>query len=311
MSPIAFRSRYLLALLIAAPLLLGCPRSKTEDSSAPAAAKREPPLRTPRTGEPLRVAVSAMLGPTATYDAYAGLFDGLAASLGRPSRFVQRRTYAEINALLLAGELDLAFICSGAYVDLHDSPDVEIVALPVVNGEKVYRSLIIVPADSPVTSFEELAGKRFAFTDLLSNTGHLYPVFRLTRTGKDPTRFFSSVSFSGSHDRSVLAVHRRLVDGAAVDSLVFNSLAGPGGKYTGGVRVIERSPDFAIPPVVTHSSVPSSLRAKMRRYLLELHKTPEGSQLLANVGFDGFAAGEKAAYASILDMRKAVQSGGW
>lgn len=256
----------------------------------------------PASGPPLRFAVSTMLGPVETYDSYVGLFNDLARSLGRPYQFVQRRTYQEINELLLRGELDLAFICSGAFVALPPGAPIEILALPVVNGESVYHSLIIVHADSSVRRFEDLKGARFAFTDPLSNTGYVYPVFRLAEFGTDPTRFFASTMFSGSHDRSILAVYRKLVDAAAVDDLVYKKLVIPQSPYWQRLRVVESSPDFAVPPVVASTALPAEVRAQMRNFLLGLANSEAGRQRLRVLGFDGFTTAGEENYAPIRRM---------
>ncbi len=257
---------------------------------------------TPPQGRPLHFAVASMVDPLATYEAYLRLFNDLGHALGRPYQFVQRRTYQEVNELLLHGELDLAFICSGAYAALPNDAPIEIVALPVVHGNSIYHSLLVVRKDSPAQRFEDLEGARFVFTDPLSNTGYLYPVFRATKLGKDSQRFFAATFFSGSHERSILAVYRKLADAAAVDDLVFNQLVVPNSPYWNQLRIIDSSPDFAIPPVVAPTSVPAELRARMRRFFLEMGQTPEGRERLAALGFDGFTAGGKEHYASIREM---------
>ena len=64
----------------------------------------------------------------------------------------------------------------------------------------------IVARDSPVRRFEELRGKRYAFSDPLSNSGHLVPVYMLVRAGETPERFFKRYIFTYSHSANVEAV---------------------------------------------------------------------------------------------------------
>jgi phosphonate transport system substrate-binding protein len=275
-------------------------RVAAESRPAPGGLRNQRAL-TPAPGRVLRFAVASMADPLATYEAYVRLFDDLGRALARPYRFVQRGTYREVNDLLLRGELDLAFICSGAYAILPPDAPVEIVAVPIVGGTSVYHSLIIVRKDSRAQRFEDLIGVRFAFTDPLSNTGYLYPMFRAAMLG-GADDFFGSTLFSGSHERSVLAVYRRLADGAAVDDLVFAQVVTPDSLYWDQFRIVETSPAFAIPPVVAPTSVPAELRTRMREFFLGLARTPEGQQRLAALGFDGFTAGGKEHYASIREM---------
>ncbi|MBI3782214.1 MAG: phosphate/phosphite/phosphonate ABC transporter substrate-binding protein [Deltaproteobacteria bacterium] len=232
----------------------------------------------------------------------------LGRTLGQPYEFVQRRTYGEINDLLQRGELDLAFICSGGYVALPKDAPIEIIALPVVNGKSVYHSLIVVRDASPIQRFEDLEGLRVAFTDPLSSTGYLYPVFRVAALGKDPRTFFASVLFSGSHDRSIQAVLRGLVDAAAVNELVYNHLVVPHSEYWAQLRVIETSKDFGMPPVVAPRSVPAVVRTRMREFLLHLVDTPEGRKRLAALGVDGFKPGGSEFYDSVREIREATRA---
>ncbi len=259
-------------------------------------------------GRPLRVAVASIVSPAATYEEYRGLFDDLGHALGRPYEFVQRRTYHEINELLLQGEVDLAFICSGGYAAFPKDAPIEILAVPVVNGKHVYHSLIVVRKNSSIQRFNELEGVRFAFTDPLSNTGHLYVVFRLRELGKDPQHFFASTLFSGSHDQSLLAVSRGLVDAAAVNELVYRHPVMPNSTYEDDFRVIETSPDFGNPPVVAPTTVPEELRVRMREFLLHLADTPQGRERLATLGLDGFTVGGRELYETVREMREATSA---
>ena len=58
----------------------------------------------------LRIGVAAVLSPEGTVGSYAKLADYIGETLGRPVELVQRRTYAEMNTLIDAGEVDIAFV---------------------------------------------------------------------------------------------------------------------------------------------------------------------------------------------------------
>ena len=50
---------------------------------------------------PLRVAVAAVISPRGNVDSYTPLLTYLGQKLNRPVEMVQRRTYAEVNDLLV------------------------------------------------------------------------------------------------------------------------------------------------------------------------------------------------------------------
>lgn len=96
----------------------------------------------------------------------------LGARLGRPVVFVQRSRYREILDLLLAGRLDLAWICGYPYVRHRES--LALLAVPRFQGRPLYESLVIVTADAPIGSLADLKDRLFAWTDPDSNSGYLY-----------------------------------------------------------------------------------------------------------------------------------------
>jgi phosphonate transport system substrate-binding protein len=166
---------------------------------------------------------------------------------------------------------------------------VEPLVVPVVKGESVYRSYLIVPAGSKARSLEDLQGKRFAFTDELSLSGRMWVVHQLRDRGFDPMAFFGRTEYTRSHDRSIEAVARGVVDGACVDSLVFDQLALAKPSIRESVRIIERSQTFGLAPVVASTRLPAESRAALREALLALSKDPEAASALRSVGFDGFS----------------------
>ncbi len=239
----------------------------------------------------LRFSVAAMESPRDTYSSYSRLFQRMGELLGVRVEFVQRRTYREVDDLLAEGKLDAALVCTGGYLDLRRRApgSVEVLAVPVVDGDSVYRSLIIVPAASAATSFDQLVDKRFAYTDELSFSGHAWPQHLLAQ-GNTDDRFFGSVVFTHSHDRSIAAVARGLFDGAAVHSLIYQHMLEHEPALLRTTRVIHRSPPFGMMPLVASVRLPLQQRERMRQILFALHEDPQGLEALKVLKVDRFAA---------------------
>ncbi len=258
---------------------------------------------------PLRIAVAAILSPEGTVESYAKLAKYLGEQLGRPAQLVQRRTYAEVNDLVATNQVDLAFVCTSAYVAGHDASIMDLLVVPEIDGETVYRSAIIVPATSSAASLEDLKGSSFAFTDPISNTGRVYPTFALLELGESPEEFFSETIFTYGHDRSIEAVAARVVDGAAVDEVVLSNMLENDPGLADRIRVIGLSADFGIPPVVVPSGTPASMRAVFEELLMGLEDAPQGPLILADLGVDRFVMGTDDAYDSVREMVEATGIG--
>ncbi len=256
--------------------------------------------------EPLKVAVSAILSPRETFSSYEDILEYIADKLDVDIEFHQRRTYGEINNLLEKGQLDFAFICSGAYVQLNSKSDVEILTVPVSHGKPYYQAYIIVPANSSIQKFSDFKGHSFAYTDLLSNTGYLFALYRIIEEGENPGTFFSSTIFTNAHDVSIQMVAKGLVDGATIDGLVFDYLKVNEPDRVRDIRIVEISEYFGIPPVVASSSMNSELKERVRDVLHNMHLDEYGRELISKLLIDKFIEGNDVDYDGIRMMRAAV-----
>mgnify|MGYP005853454477 CR=1 FL=1 len=266
------------------------------------------PLPTPLEAEivPLRVSVAAVISPKGTAESYRPLLDYLADRLGRPVELVQRQTYAETNDLIEQGAVDLAFVCTSAYIAGRDDFGMELLAAPVVNGETVYYSLLIVPAGSPARSMADLEGKVFAFTDPMSFSGRVYPTYLVQQLRRAPEDFFARTFFTYNHDDAIRAVAAGLADGAAVDSVVYDFALARESALAAQVRVIHRSPPFGMPPVVVGPGVRPQVKAALEALLLGMADDPEGQAALRALGVERFAPVEDRAYGTVRALIKAV-----
>lgn len=252
---------------------------------------------------PLRIAVSAMTSPKETFVYYREILDYIGAKMGRTVELVQRTSYEEINDLLESQELDLAFVCTGAYVEGRAKFGMEIVCGPEVYGEPVYYSYIIVPETSDVRTLQDLRGTSYAFTDPMSNTGRLVPLYMLGQIGETPESFFSSVRYTYSHDKSIEAVSAGIVDGASVDSLIYDYMVSTSAPGVEGARVAVKSPPYGIPPVVVHPDLDREMKDEFRTILLEMHEDPAGARILSDLRIDRFVVLDDSAYDSVREMQ--------
>jgi phosphonate transport system substrate-binding protein len=266
------------------------------------------PLATPSEQEivPLRLAVAAVLSPKGTFESYESLQDYLSERLQRPVELVQRANYLETNQLLESGEVDVAFVCTGAYILGERDFGMEILVVPEVNGEAAYHSWLLVPANSPASSMKDLKGKTFAFTDPLSHTGRIYPTYLVQQLGEQPEEFFGKIFYTYSHDAAIFAVAEGLADGAAIDNLIYLYLLDRDPEVESRVRIIHKSEPFGMPPVVVSAHIRPQLKAELRDLFLTMHEDEEGRTVLNTLGIDRFVNIGKEAYDSVRALEASV-----
>jgi phosphonate transport system substrate-binding protein len=186
----------------------------------------------------------------------------------------------------------------------------ELLVAPQVNGELSYYSLLIVADDLDVDSLQGLRGRTFAFSDPLSNSGRLAPLYQLALIEETPESFFSRRIFTYAHDSSIRAVAEGIVDAAAVDSLVYDYLRITEPKVVAGVKVIETWGPYGINPFVVNPNLDPQLKTDLRDIFLGMHEDPQGLELLQRLMVERFVVVDDAAYDSVREMRAYLQDRG-
>jgi phosphonate transport system substrate-binding protein len=266
------------------------------------------PVKSVASQTSLRAGVASMITPVSAVKYYQQVVDYIGEKLGMPAEMVHRTTYDEIDVMLGNNDVDVAFICSSPYVLDNEKFGVELLVAPQVNDKAYYNSNIIVHRDSTIETFDQLQGLSFVFVDPKSNTGRLYPTYVLAKRDETPESFFSSYQYSYSHNKSVEIVAKNRADGAAVDSIVYDFMVATGSPYTKQTKIIHRSPQFGIPPVVVPPGISPLLKESLRSIFLEMHDDPEGKKILEGMKIQRFVEVPDSNYDSIRAMRAFINN---
>lgn len=262
----------------------------------------------------VKVAIASVISPKDSIEYYEGMIQYISKKLGGPVKIVHRRTYREINDMIKNGEIDFAFVCSGPYVEGNNEFGMKLLVAPEAYGGNTYYSYIIVPMNSSYENISFLRGKRFAFTDPLSNSGKLYPAYKLSLINETSESFFgvdengrNNYFYTYSHDNSIIAVAEQLAEGAAINSQVYEYMKIKKPDIISKTRIIEISPPFANPPVVVSKDIDPFLEQKLKDIFLNMDKDEEGKKILSNVMIDRFITINDSAYNSIREMRERIK----
>lgn len=226
---------------------------------------------------------------------------------GRPVELVKRRTYQEITALLISGQLDAAWICGFPFVQFEDR--LSLLAVPVYRGQPLYQSYIIVHAGDPAARFEDLRGSSHAFSDPDSNSGFLVTRHLLAVAHETPDSFFSNFFFTYGHRDVIRAVASGLARSGSVDGYVWDVVGEVEPKLVAGTRVIRRSEFLGFPPIACARAAVDGERAQaLRQALLDITTDPAGRQVLAMLHLDGFTAASPKLFDTIADKYRFVEA---
>lgn len=261
----------------------------------------------------IKVAIASVVSPKESYENYNEMVQYIEKKLGLHIKIVQRRNYTEVNNLLKNKEIDFAFVCSGGYIDGNSEFGMKLLVAPKMYGRTTYHSYIIVQKYSNYTDFSDFRDNKFAFSDPLSNTGYLYPTYRLSTMNETPESFFGvdekgqyNYVFTYSHDYSILAVADGLVQGAAVNSLVYDFMSVSEPDVISKTKIIEVSPPFGMPPVVVSKDSNPYLENRLGEIFLNMDKDKDGKEILSKINIDKFVKIDDNAYDSVRAMREII-----
>ncbi|MBI5418391.1 phosphate/phosphite/phosphonate ABC transporter substrate-binding protein [Candidatus Poribacteria bacterium] len=295
--------------LIFSIFLSGCGKNDKEyidlDNPSKSAAKDDKKFIN---GKTLTLALGSMTTPKQAYGYYNELVEYIENKLRIDIKIIDNSNYSEINNLLMNESVDIAFVCGGTYVDGHDKFGLELLVAPLVQGKIKHYSYIIVNKNSKISKLEDFKQKTFAFTDLLSNSGRMAIIYMLNKElNETPNSFFKEYIFSGSHDDSIAMVASGIVDGASVDSLIWEYLNNYNPKDTPMTKIIKISSPYGIPPVVIKPHFDNELKQKIKQIFLNMHEDSEAQKILRKMMIEKFIAAEDSNYDDIREINKWIQ----
>ena len=198
-----------------------------------------------------------------------------------------------------------------------------IVTVGQKDGTLGYRSVLLVRADSPYRTLDDLRGRSLVFTERLSTSGFLIPYYELSQQGYDPERFFGQLAFSGGHPQAVTAVLNRQADAG----VTWTSGVGDHGQgYSRGnlrrmvelgaldmndVRILWTSELIPAAPQVVRKDLPQEAKeiyrdlllnsGRARSALLRAHGRRPGAVDFKEISHDD--------YKNIIDIRRNGENG--
>jgi phosphonate transport system substrate-binding protein len=200
----------------------------------------------------LRIGLIPNISPDVQRAKYQPFAEHLQQRLGVRVELFVAADYAGVVAALVGKRIDVAYLGGLTYVQAER----QVALTPLVTeldketGTAQYLSAIVVRADSPHRDLRRdivTAGKSFAFGDVSSTSGSLYPRLMLVEAGArcSPRRVsdcppLRQVTFTGGHDATAQAVLSGQVDAGGLELRILHRLERDGTVAAGALRVIEQ-----------------------------------------------------------------------
>ena len=248
---------------------------------------------------PLRVSMIPTTDPSRMLRDAQPLVARLEAVTGRTVTLTIPQSYAAVVEALVQGQVDVAHLGGFTFVQASKRAG----AIPLVQRERdrEFHSKFITARDD-VRTLADLKGKRFAFGDVSSTSGHLMPAYFMRREGVDPAVLEQAI-YTGGHDATALAVAEHRVDAGALDEAVLERLVKDGRIDPAKVRVFWTTPPFPDYVWVARKDLDPVLARKVAGAFLALDAgRPEDGPILEVLSARGrYVKAEVAAYAPLRD----------
>jgi len=245
----------------------------------------------------LRFGVVPLKEPSEMFRKFKPLSEFLA---GKMNRKVDLKVAIDMDSAVKDLGENVTQICAmgpANYIEAHRKYGVAVIAKALRKGKPSHQVAIVVRDESSIRSVRDLRGKRFAFGNVGSATGHIIPLSMLKEAGLK-VGDLSHYDFIGHHDHLV----KELLDGN-FDAAGMNEETAQ--KHVSqGLRIIALSVDIPEFNICCNTSVDRDTRQRIAKVLTSLDITHAGeSQILQSLGKDcsGFADATDEEYARFRD----------
>lgn len=248
--------------------------------------------------------------------------DLLEATFGVPTRLFPATDYAGVLQAFSAGQIEMASLGASGYAGawLDTNGGIEPLVVPEENdGSISYVSVLVVRADSGITTLEQMRGKSLAWADPNSTSGYLIPRFALRRAGigVESGQYFSRTGFAGGHEQGVVAVLQKQYDAACTWA---SGQGDPAQGFSRGnlramvekgmlnmadLRIIWTSDPIPNGPLAARTALPAAFKEDMKLFHLALPKThPEIYQQIERGAGTGYREVTHQTFDIIVELRR-------
>ena len=174
---------------------------------------------------------------------------------GYDIQLVSASDYAGVIEAMRADQVQIAWLTNASGLEASRRANAEVFAKFIYpDGQLGYRSIIIVPEDSPIQGLDDLLAcdrtVNFGLGDPLSTSGTLVPqAYIFAARGIDPQSCFNQVT-NASHEQNLLAVANNQLDAATNNTTNIERLQRTRPEVLQRVRTVWSSPLIQTDPIM-------------------------------------------------------------
>ncbi|HEY9882681.1 MAG TPA: phosphate/phosphite/phosphonate ABC transporter substrate-binding protein [Thermosynechococcaceae cyanobacterium] len=223
--------------------------------------------------------------------------------LGQPVDFLIASSYQDNVDMLLDGRANAAYTGAVSYFEaLERGAKVEPIVAPIdqYTARPWYRACIIVAANSPIKTLEDLKGRRVAFVSASSTSGYLMPLAALKQLNIDPERDFAHLVFGRTHAKTEALLEEGAVDAIATNMPSYTKRQSLGKLTPQNSRVLWQSAPVPHSPFLVSTDLPPAVIEKLKEAFLTV---PPGLQDIVGTQAAGYTLVQASDYQPMQQLR--------
>jgi len=164
-----------------------------------------------------------------------------------------------------------------------------------------FTSWFITQNDSANSKLNDFKEKSVVFGSQLSTSGHLMPRYFLQKMFNQPVEeYFESISFSGSHDNTVLSIAQRKADLGVVNSQIVQAMLRDGTVTDNQIKKVWESPPYMDYCWAVNKKFQKQFKRKLRDAFLNLSiNNPLHREVLSNLNAKIFIPADIREYSKL------------
>lgn len=252
---------------------------------------------------------------TQTTESFDAFIPYASQKLGVPVRLFTASDFIGVNNALIARQIHFAWTSPSAFSGswLECQCVEPLVAALDKDGNLGYNSILIVRAESPFQTSEELRGKRVALTEPNSNSGYLIPYVEFAKAGR-PLNSTYAIAVSGGHTQSVLGLLNGQYDAAFTWTTrghgygQIRTMLDRGMLRLEQIRILWESDLVPAPPIVVRADAPAGFKEALAAFFVDLHRErPDLARAVAHGETQGFVRVGMPQYESTIAARRELR----
>lgn len=219
-------------------------------------------------------------------DTIEPLASRLSEELGIPVRGQVMTNYTALVEAMGNDRVHIGFIPAFGYVLATERYDhIEAILRAVRHGSSSYRAQYTVRTDSDIQSINDLEGSVWAFPDLASTSGYLFPAAQLMDEYgvANVERHFSNMIQAGSHDNALITVLEGEADVATTFDDARGNIVGDYPEAMEQLRVVGYTSDIPNDSISVTTRLPADLRQRIQDIFMSFNDDEEMIQIMNDV----------------------------